>query len=94
MKTMKDFDGRSLDHATLEYIRVQAVKAVRRGMSVKEVSEIFGVHRSKVYEWVKRAKKKGLAALNAKPVPGRKPKLNEQQQKLLIFLVLICALVR
>lgn len=50
MKTMKDFDGRSLDHATLEYIRIRAVKAVRRGMSVREVSEIFGVHRSKVCE--------------------------------------------
>ena len=89
MKIIKDFDGRSLDHSTLEYIRGQAVKAVRKGMSVREVGEIFGIHRSKVYEWVKKAEKKGLAALNAKPVPGRKSRLNEQQQKILAFLVCI-----
>ena len=89
MKIMKNFDGRSLAHSTLEYIRIQAVKAIRRGMSAREVGEIFGVHRSKVYEWVKKAEKKGLAALNAKPVPGRKSMLNEQQQKVLAFLVCV-----
>jgi transposase len=80
---MKDFDGRSLDHATLEYVRVRAVKAVGIGMSAKEVGEIFGVHRSRVYDWVKRANQKGMAALKAKPVPGRKPALDEQQEKIL-----------
>ena len=76
---MKDFDGRSLDHATLEYVRVQAVKAVRKGMSAREVGKIFGVHRSRVYDGVKRANQKGMAALKAKPVPGKKPALDERK---------------
>ncbi|CAK0742143.1 transposase [Gammaproteobacteria bacterium] len=82
---MKNSDGRSLDHSTLEYIRLQAVKAVRKGMSPREVGEIFGMHRSKVYEWVKKAKEMGLATLNAKPVPGRKSFINEQQEGILVF---------
>lgn len=82
---MKNLDGRSLDHSTLEYIRIQAVKAVLKGMSVREVGEIFGMHRSKVYEWVKKAKQKGLTALNAKPISGKKSILNEQQGKILVL---------
>lgn len=81
----KDFDGRKFDHLTLEYIRIQAVKAVLKGMSVREVSEIFGVHPSRVYAWVQRAKKKGLRDLNAKPILGKKSLLGEQQKKVLIF---------
>lgn len=79
----KDFDGRTLNHSTLEYIRVQAVKAVLKGRTIKEVAEIFGVHLSRVYEWVQRAEKKGMDALKAKPVPGKQSFLSEQQKKIL-----------
>jgi len=79
----KDFDGRSLDHATLEYIRIQAVKAVQGGMSPRKVGEIFGVHHSRVYEWVKRVMKKGIDSLRAKPVPGRQSFFSEQQKNVL-----------
>ncbi|CAK0766698.1 transposase [Gammaproteobacteria bacterium] len=79
----KDFDGRTLDHSTLEYIRIQAVKAIRKGIPIKEVAEIFGVHISRVYEWNQRAQKKGMDALRSKPVPGRQSFLNEQQKKVL-----------
>lgn len=81
----KDFDGRTLDHSTLEYIRIQAVKAVLNGMPVREVSEIFGIHISRLYAWVQRAKKKGIRDLNAKPIPGKKSLLSEQQKKILIL---------
>jgi transposase len=51
--------------------------------SVREVAEIFGVYRSRVYAWVQRANKKGLTELKAKPVPGKQSSLTEQQKKVL-----------
>ena len=86
---MKGRDARSLDHITLEYIRFQAVKAVREGHTVREVARIFGVHRSRVHEWVKLARGQGMEALKAKPVPGNPPKLDDQQQKVLTLWVCV-----
>jgi len=84
---MKYFDARSLDHSTLEYIRFQAVKAARKGIPVSEVAEIFGVHRSRVYEWLKIANKQGMSALRAKPIPGSEPALDDKQINRLVFLI-------
>jgi len=84
---MKGHDARSLDHTTLEYVRFRAVKAVHEGYSVREVARIFGVHRSRVHEWVKTAREEGMDALRAKPVPGSKPTLDDKQIKKLVFLI-------
>lgn len=80
---MKGLDARSLSHNTLEYIRFRAVRAIQKGFSVREVANIFGIHRSRIYEWLKLVRKRGMNALKERPVPGRKPKLNDTQNKVL-----------
>lgn len=81
----KDFDGRSLSHDTLEYIRIQAVKSIRKGIPIKTVSIIFGIHISRIYAWIQRANKKGINDLRAKPIPGKQPILTVQQKNILIL---------
>lgn len=81
---MKTFDARTLAHDTLEYIRIQAVTAVQNGKyRIREVAKIFGVHRASVYRWLKLFRKHGMDALREKPVLGRKPALDDRQQKIL-----------
>ena len=80
---MKEFDARTLDHRTLEYVRIQAVKAVHEGYRIREVARIFGVHRASVHRWLKLVRKGGMEALKEKPVPGRNPAIDDQQQKIL-----------
>jgi transposase len=84
---MKEFDARSFDHSTLEYIRIQTVKAVQEGYRIREVARIFCVHRASIHRWLKLARKGGREALKEKPVPGRKPAFNDQQEKIL---TLVC----
>ena len=39
MKCQRDSDGRALDHHTLQTLRMQAVKAARKGMPVAAIAE-------------------------------------------------------
>lgn len=43
------------------------------------VVKALGFHRSVIYEWLGRFRKGGMAALGAKPVPGRPGKLTAEQ---------------
>jgi transposase len=54
-----------------------------KDMLSEKWQEFFGVHRSRVHEGVKLAREPGMEALKAKPIPGNKPKLNDQQQQVL-----------
>jgi transposase len=72
-------DGRSLDHATLESIRLQAVAEVRRGASPAQVAQHWGMSRSAVYAWLAQEAAGGVSALRAKPVPGRPTALDGSQ---------------
>jgi len=76
---MREDDGRQLDHATLEAIRIRAVRRVRDGEHPAVVARALGMTRSAVYSWLARAQQGGLDALRAKPVPGRPPKLSGTQ---------------
>jgi transposase len=71
-------DGRSLDHKTLEQLRLRAVGAVVRGHSPELVIDIFGFHRWCIYEWLRIYKAEGWEGLRARPVEGRPPSLDEQ----------------
>jgi transposase len=81
----KYFDARKLNRSTLEYIRIQVIRSINRGISIKEVCQIFGISRSKVYEWIKRVEENGLKDLIAKIAPGKKPLINKQQKEILEF---------
>ena len=80
---MKTFDARTLSHDTLEYVRIQAVKAAQEGYRIREVARIFGVHRASVHRWLKLFRKGGMDALKEKPVPGKKPAIDNSQRNML-----------
>lgn len=68
-------DGRCRTAEQQEIIRQQAVKAVLTGMKQVEAARVFGVTKTAVSLWVKKAKGKGIGSLKAKKRGGRKPGL-------------------
>jgi transposase len=78
---MKKNDGRKLDHATLEAIRVRAVEQVQAGHSPEDVIATLGFSRSRIYEWLARYRAGGWDALKAKPLHGRPRKITGPQMK-------------
>src|SRR5271168_1519330 len=76
-------DGRSLDHHTLEVIRLMAVERVREGESPSAVIASYGFCRTAIYRWIKAASQPGvvLRALQAKPLPGRPRRLTPKQEQ-------------
>jgi transposase len=73
-------DGRKLTHEQSEYIRIQAVKAVRiENKSPEEVIKTFGLHRANIYKWLSKYDAGGLEVLKSSKSQGPSPKLNEKQ---------------
>lgn len=84
---MRENDGRKLDHATLEQMRLRAVDAVAGGAHPEDVAAALGMHRKTVYGWLARVREGGKDALRARPVPGRAPKLTGEQMRRVYTLV-------
>jgi hypothetical protein len=59
-------DGRTLDHATLEQIRLMAMKRVREGEEPAAVIASFGFCRTTIYKWMNltAGRGRGLKALS------------------------------
>ena len=76
-------DGRTLDHGTLETIRMMAVERVRDGEAPSEVIAAYGFSRTSIYRWLKAASKPGLGlrALRARPATGRPRSLTAGQER-------------
>lgn len=76
-------DGRSLDHATLETIRMMAVERVREGEAPSVVIASYGFSRTTIYKWLSAAARPGLGkrALAARPAPGRPRSLTPRQEQ-------------
>jgi transposase len=76
-------DGRELDHATLETIRLMAVERVREGEMPSAVIASYGFSRTTIYKWLTAAAKPGvgLRALQARPAPGRPHSLTPRQEQ-------------
>lgn len=62
----------------LQRRRLRAVELVAQGESPDDVAHFLGCGRSSVYTWVKLARE-SLQTLAAKPHPGPKPKLTDEQ---------------
>ena len=78
---MKRRDARSLDHATLEEIRIRAVERVQGGESPEVVIRILGFTRSCIYTWLARYRAGGWGALKAQALMGRPLKIQPAQMK-------------
>ena len=78
---MKQHDARQLDHTTLEAMRKRAVARVQAGESPEVVARVLAVHRTAIYKWLAAYRRGGWRALEAKPVPGRPPKLDGKKLK-------------
>lgn len=79
MKCKRSSDGRSLDHHTLQQMRMQAVKAVREGAAVPEVARAYGMNPRTIYRWLADFVDGGQQALLAKEIPGRPAKLSADE---------------
>jgi transposase len=79
---MAKIDGRTLDHKTLEHLRMIAVKRVTEdGEKPSAVMDSLGLCRTTIYPWLREFKAKGFAALVEKIAAGPEPLLNEKQRQ-------------
>jgi transposase len=69
-------DACKLGHATLEAIRVRAVRQVQSGESPEVVIRASGVSRRCIDSWLAMYRSSDRAALEAKPIAGRPWKLS------------------
>ena len=79
MKCKRAFDGRQLDHKTLEALRIRTVQQIVEGASPEKLAKALDLNPSTLYRWVAKYHYGGQEALKAKPVPGRPPKLSGEQ---------------
>src|SRR5580704_8933215 len=68
---MGNDDARSLDHKTLEALRIRAVGSVQAGESPSAVARTLGVTVRTMYGWLARYRRGGWGGLKAKPLFGR-----------------------
>ena len=71
-------DARTLDHRTLEEIRIRAVQQVQAGESPEAVISALGFSSRSIYSWLAMYRAGGWDALKAKRIPGRPKKLKAQ----------------
>ena len=74
-------DARTLDHKTLEAIRIRAVEQVQAGQSPETVIAALGFTRSCIYDWLARYRSGGWQALRSKPLSGRPRRITGRQMK-------------
>lgn len=78
---MPKVDGRTLSHEVSEQIRVMAVRRVLEdGEKPSKVIRDYGLGRTSIYPWLRKARRKGLQALKARKGTGRPPMLSGRQK--------------
>jgi transposase len=71
----------------LEERRRKAIGMLQEDLPLREIARKVGCHASSVLRWRDAWRRGGDAALKAKPVPGRPPRLTlEQKRRLVAFL--------
>ena len=77
---MATIDNRSLDHKTLEHMRLLAVGRVKAGEKPSAVAKSLGIYRTSIYKWLRVEKKQGLEGLKSTTARGPMPKLTPAQK--------------
>ena len=79
---MATIDGRTLDHKTLEHMRILAVRrVVEDGEAPSEVMKSLGLCRTSIYRWLRKYEDQGMEALVESIAQGPEPKLNDKQRQ-------------
>jgi len=68
--------------------RLYVVYQVAIGKKPQDLAEFYNVAFKSIINWVNRLNKEGLSGLIDKPIPGRKPKLNDSEKAEIKRLVL------
>lgn len=75
-------DGRKLSHEISEFVRMEAVKrVVKGGESPETVIRNYGMHRTNIYEWLRKYKRGSWDALKSTKSKGPKPKVTDTEKK-------------
>lgn len=87
MARKKRVDGRSLSRDVMEHQRFRSLELRKKGWSVKDIADSFGVHRGSVSRWLTKHRRRGLDSLQRRKAPGAKRKLHVSEQKKLLELL-------
>jgi len=75
-------DGRTLDHKTLEHLRITAVRRVMEDQEAPAaVMESMGLCRTSIYRWLRRYADDGWEGLVEQIAQGPEPKLSDKQRQ-------------
>ncbi len=69
MRCKRETDGRRLDEAGKEAIRLRAVRMVNKGLSPERVAKDLDINRRTIYSWLEKYHYGGWQALKRKPRP-------------------------
>ncbi len=86
-KIQKKRDGRSLDHKTLEELRLLAIERIEAGERVSDVARLLGFDRVVVQGWISRYRREGIEALYSRKAPGPTPKLTDEQVAMIRLII-------
>lgn len=76
-----NIDGRTLDHRTLEHLRITACKRVANGEKPSAVMESLGFCRTTIYRWLRQEKKKGPQGIRSTKSSGPVRRLGVRKQR-------------
>ena len=76
-------DGRTLDHGTLEHLRLTACRRVDEGELPSAVIESMGLCRTTIYRWLRAKRQRGEEGLKSRKALGPRRLLGKRKQRIL-----------